>query len=81
MKILEISGDLARAEKLPAAELSVSARDSRPIMFAYFLLLVFYEFLLVTKTRIKERNLCAFLSDKLSIFVILKEKEGKMLDS
>lgn len=33
MKMLEISGDRPRAEKLPAAELSVSARDFRPIMF------------------------------------------------
>jgi hypothetical protein len=28
---------LTRAEKLPAAELSVSARDSRPIMIDYLL--------------------------------------------
>ena len=65
MKILEISGDLTRAEKLPAAELAVSARDSRPIMFAYFLL--HDKFLLVTKTEIKERTLFVhILSDKLS---------------
>lgn len=39
MKMLEISGDPPRAEKLPAAELSVSARDFRPIIFTWSLLL------------------------------------------
>lgn len=73
MKILKISGDLTRAEKLPAAELSVSARDSRPIMFAYF------QLLRRTKMEIREGIFVHILSDKLSIFIILKEEREKCL--